>query len=129
MKYTHIFILVLLTGMVKTSAEMRFINMIGEETGTVRNEQDGAENVKVSIMGIINVTLMEEGLLKLRTNMDNLDLFQPFINYCLIYFTTSINWRYTASNTCISDFFTETDEVLCKLLENNAEDYKRTYDE
>ena len=26
-------------------------------------------------------------------------------------------------------FFTETDEALCILLENNAEDYKRTYDE
>ena len=81
-------------------------------------------------MAINNATLEEEGLLKLRTNMDNLDLFQSFVNYCLIHFTTSMNWRYKACNTCISGILTEMDEALCiLLLENNAGDYKKTFDE
>ena len=132
MKYTHIIIIILalLTGLVKTTAETRLINMTGEDAGTARNDEDDVENVKISTMAIINATIMEEGLLKLRTNMDNLDLFQSFVNYCLIHFTTSMNWRYKACNTCISEIFTETDEALCiLLLENNAGDYKKTYNE
>ena len=132
MKYTHIIIIILalLTGLVKTTAETRLINMTGEDAGTARNEEEDVENVKITTMAIINATLMEKGLLKLRTNMDNLDLFQSFVNYCLIHFTTSMNWRYKACNTCISEIFTETDEALCiLLLENNAGDYKKTYNE
>ena len=46
------------------------------------------------------------------------------MSYCLIPFTTSINWRYSVCSVVISDIFTESDEALCILLiENNAEDY------
>ena len=104
--------------------------MTGEDTGTIRSDQDDVENNKITAIAIINASLEDEGLLKMRTNMDNLDLFQSFINYCLIHFTTSINWRYKACNTIVSDIFTETDEALCiLLLENNAGDYKRAFDE
>ena len=66
----------------------------------------------------------------MRSDDDKFDLFQTFVNYCLVHFTTSINWRYNASSTCISDIFTDSDEALCiLLLENNAEDYKKIYEE
>ena len=60
--------------------------------------------------------------------MENIDLFRTFVSFCLIHFTTSINWRYKACNMAISDIFTESDEALCILLiENNADDYARMY--
>ena len=41
-----------------------------------------------------------------------------------------MNWRYKACNSNISDIFTESDEALCILLvENNAEDYAKMYQE
>ena len=57
-----------------------------------------------------------------------LEIFRTFGSYCLIHFTTSMNWRYQACNSCISDIFTESDEAWCILLiENNADDYAKMY--
>ena len=56
--------------------------------------------------------------------MENIELFQTFVSYCLIHFTTSLNWQYKACSVVISEIFTVSDEALCiLLLENNAADY------
>ena len=48
----------------------------------------------------------------------------------MIYFTTSLYWRYNACNVVISEIFTASDETLCILLiENYAEDYAKMYHE
>ena len=62
----------------------------------------------------------------IRMSKDNQEVFGTFVNYCLVHLTTSVNWRYKAYNTCISDIFTETDEALAMLLlENNIDDFNK----
>ena len=79
---------------------------------------------------VIDLAVEGEGLENLRCNIDMLETFRTFVSYCLIHFTTSMNWRYKACNSNISDIFTESDEALCILLvENNAEDYAKMYQE
>ena len=105
------------------SAERRLTMWNSEDTdGNADDEVN--ENVKDKMMKIIEIAVNGEGLENLRTNEENIDLLHTFVSYCLIHFTTSINWRYKACSTVISDIFTESDEALCILLiENNAEDY------
>ena len=64
----------------------------------------------------------------MRVNTDQSKLFETFVNYCLVNFTTSLNWRYKSYNTNISDIFTESDKSLCMLiLKNNAADFLKVY--
>ena len=65
-----------------------------------------------------------EGLVNMRVNSDHSDIFDTFVNYFLVKFTTSLNWRYKSYNTNISDIFSISDEDICILiLENNAQDF------
>ena len=60
----------------------------------------------------------------MRVNLEQSDILDTFVNYFLVNFTTSLNWRYKSYNTNISDIFSESDEGLCILiLENNAQDF------
>ena len=116
----------LLTGEVKMSAERRITIWIYVPGN--RNE-DNIE-VKEKMQQLIDIAVEGEGLENLRCKMEMIDVFRTFVSYCLIHFTTSINWRYKACNTCISEIFTESDEALCILLiENNADDYAKMYHE
>ena len=48
----------------------------------------------------------------------------------MIHFCSSINWRYKAYNTVLSDIFTESDGTFAMLLlENNSRDYKKLMEE
>ena len=86
-------------------------------------------NVEEIITNLVELTANVDGLIHLRVDTGNIDLFRTFINYCLVHFSTSMNWKYKAYNTLISDIFTESDEALCiLLLENNAEDYTKIHD-
>ena len=74
------------------------------------------------MMKITSIAISGQGLENLRTKSENIDLLHIFMSYCLIHFTTSINWRYNACNIVISEIFTESDEAMCILLiENHAE--------
>ena len=91
---------------------------------------EDSDKVKEKMMKIIDMAVEGKGLEKLRCESDNMHIFRTFVSYCLIHFTTSINWRYKACNSTISQIFTESDEALCILLiENNAKDFARTYHE
>lgn len=72
--------------------------------------------VKQKMTNIINITVAGDHLQNLRQKSDNLQLFETFISYCLIHFTTSYDWRYNASSVVLSEIFTPSDEALCILL-------------
>ena len=113
------------------SAEKRLTiwNLQDDDETTERNIEN-ADEVKSNMMKLIKIAKDGNGLEKLRTKSENLDLLQTFVSYCLIHFTTSLYWRYNACNVVISEIFTASDEALCILLiENNAEDYAKMYQE
>ena len=92
------------------------------------NLNQDCDKMKKEVQKIIDIAVEGEGLENVRCKMEMFETFKTFVSCCLIHFTTSLNWRYNASNTCISDIFTESDEALCILLiENNAHDYKKMY--
>ena len=51
-----------------------------------------------------------EGLVNIRVK-DQRDLFDTFVNYCLVNFTILLNWRYKAYNTNLSNIFSKSDKV------------------
>ena len=53
-----------------------------------------------------------EGLINIRVDLDQRDIFDTFVNYFLVNFTTSLNWKYKSYNTNISENFSESDEGL-----------------
>ena len=118
-----------MTGIVLTSANSRLKGSlnIGETLDGENNTQVASgdtDTVRGNMKALIDIAENGEELSNLRTNIANIELFETFINYCLIHFTTSMNWRYKACESLISDIFTESDEALCILLiENNASDY------
>ena len=114
------------------SAEKRLTawNFQDDDETTRSNIVENADDVKSKMMKLIDIAKEGSGLEKLRTKSENIDLLETFVSYCLIHFTTSLYWRYNACNVVISDIFTASDEALCILLiENNAEDYAKMYQE
>ena len=85
-----------------------------------------SNRVQERINELLMVGCSDEGLLSLRTNKDYYDEFETFVNFCLVHFVTSMDWRYNACNNVISDIFSVTDEAFCiLLLENNLVDYQK----
>ena len=115
----------LLTGIVKVSAEGRLKMSFGmDECNVDEGTTESVENVKEEMKKLVEMAATAEGLVNMRVNLDQSDLFDTFVNYCLVNFTTSLNWRYKSYNTNISEIFTDSDEGLCMLiLENNAQDF------
>ena len=114
------------------SAERRLTIWNSEESSdrNVDNDDEMNENVKSKMMKVIEIAVAGEGLENLRTKEENINVLDTFVSYCLIHFTTSINWRYKACSAVISDIFTESDKALCILLiENNANDYAKIHRE
>ena len=86
--------------------------------------------IRDNMIKVVKIAKEGVGLQNLRTNEENMTLFQTFVNLCLIHIITLISWRYKACDSVLSDIFTVTDEALCILfLENNADDYVRVYEE
>ena len=95
-----------------------------DDSNVEENENEGSDGVKEEIKKLVEMAATPEGLVNMRVKLDQRHLFDTFVNYCLINFTTSLNWRYKSYNTNISEIFSESDEGLCMLiLENNAEDF------
>ena len=60
---------------------------------------------------------------------DDKDLFQTFVEFCLIHFATCSSWKWKAYNNVLSNIFTASDEALAMLLlENNINDLKKTHE-
>ena len=115
--------------MVKVTGVKRLQMSFGAEEDREHSEiTDNHDNVKDDMYQLIQQAATCEGLVNMRVNLDQSKLFDTFVNYCLVNFTTSLNWRYKSYNTNISDIFTESDESLCMLiLENNATDFLKVY--
>ena len=95
-----------------------------EEDGVNSEITDDHDTAEEDIYRLIEQAATCEGLVNMRINLDQSKLFDTFVNYCLVNFTTSLNWRYKSYNTNLSDIFSESDENLCMLiLENNATDF------
>ena len=93
-------------------------------------DSDNIDTVKMKKKNIVDVAVTGDALQNLRQESDIIELFETFVSYCLIHFTTSINWQYNTSLVVISDIFTPSNEALCiLLLENNATDYVKMHDE
>ena len=86
-------------------------------------ESESIDIIKDIMKNSIDISVVGKGLQNLRAKTKNLELFKTFVNYCLIHFTTSMNWQYKVTTVVISEIFTESDEVLCILLL----DYNATY--
>ena len=56
------------------------------------NNIENSDDVKSKMMKIINIAKDGNGLENLRKKPENIGLLQTFVSYCLIHFTTSINW-------------------------------------
>ena len=112
-------------GKVTVNGELRLKHGIVEKDNiTSTNDDSNSKTVQENISKLVTLAAGDTGLIHLREDIGNLDLLQTFINYCLFHFCTSMNWRYKAYSTLISDIFTDSDEALCMLLiENNASDY------
>ena len=110
---------------VTVSGELRLKHgIIGNDNTTTTNDDSNSKTVQENISKLVTLATGDEELIHLREDIGNLDLLQTFINYCLFHFCTSMNWRYKAYSTLISDIFTDSDEALCMLLiENNTSDY------
>ena len=119
----------LISGIVRVTGEKRLqMSFGGEEDRVISEITDNHDTVKEDIYQLIQQAATCEGLVNMRVNPDQSKLFDTFVNYCLVNFTTSLNWRYKSYNTNISDIFTESDESLCMLiLENNATDFLKVY--
>ena len=119
-----------MSGIVKVTGEKRLQLSFGVEEERVNSEiQDDHDTVKEGIYLLIQQAATSEGSIHMRVNLNQSKVFDIFVNYCLVNFTTSLNWRYKSYNTNISDIFTESDESLCMLiLENNAEDFLKVYE-
>ena len=58
--------------------------------------------------------------------MENKAVFGTFVNIFLVHFYSSMNWRYIAYNTVVSDIFIESDKAFAMtLLKNNVDDNKQ----
>ena len=101
-------------------------------TDNTRSEDDSSnksDETKHNMHSLVKMAADKEDLVNLRGETTNTDLFKTFVNYCLIHLTPSVQWRYHAYNTNISDIFTVSDEALCMLIiENHANDFIRIHD-
>ena len=115
----------LLTGKVVVGAESRLKqNYTKEKAHELRAEEDSTTNVKEATRKLIELAANKTKFEGIRCDVENKVVFRTFVNICLIFFCSSINWRYTVYNTVVSDIFTESDEAFFMLLlENNVDDY------
>ena len=120
-----------MTGNVKISAKKRLTLWSSPDTDDTSDDIiENSDDVKAKMIKIINIAISGQGLENLRTKSENIELLHTFVSYCLIHFTTSINWWYNACSVVISEIFTDSDEALYILLiENSAEDYAKMYRE
>lgn len=95
-------------------------------------EDDVTENpnvVQTEMYNLVKLATQDDGLVNMRVSSNHSKEFETFVNYCLVHFTQSINWRYKSYTSNISEIFTESDEGLCMLiLENNAEDFMKVHE-
>ena len=85
-----------------------------KDNETITTDEDVIlSNIKERIMNLVKLAANVDGLINFKIYTGNIDLLRSFVNYYLIHFSTSMNWRYTSYNTLVSDILTESDEAVC----------------
>ena len=56
------------------------------------NKAAHASSAEEKDSNLVTLAAGDEGLIQLREDIGNLDLLHLFVNYCLFYFCTSMNW-------------------------------------
>ena len=117
----------MLTGKVVIDAESRLkLNYAKLKTDELGSEDDNSVDVKEDSEKLIELAENNKVFEDMWCDVENKAVFGTFVNICLVHFCSSINWRYTAYNTIVSDIFTESDEAFAMLLlENKVDDYKQ----
>ena len=88
----------LLTGCAKNSAETRL-----RIWNLTKNSEEDTQDDTVQMIKVVEIAKGGVALQNLRTNHENMTLFQTFVNLCLIHFTTLMSWRYKACDSVISE--------------------------
>jgi len=106
------------------TAESHLKNNFRKDIAEEANDDESTYAVKGKTKAVIHLAANSAGFENLRTSIVHKEVFATFINLCLVHFCLSMNWRYKAYNTVVSDIFTESNEAFAMLLlENNANDY------
>ena len=69
-------------------------------------EDDVTENpnvVQTEMYNLVKLATQDDGLVNMRVSSNHSKEFETFVNYCLVHFTQSINWRYKSYTSNISE--------------------------
>ena len=124
------FLICSLADKVVIGAELRLkFNYVKEKTDELGAEDDNMTDMKEATKKIIELAGNSTDFEGMRRNVKNKAVFGTFVNIWLVHFCSSMNWRYSAYNTVVSDIITESDDDFAMLLlENNVDDYKQLID-
>ena len=89
---TYIIFLALLTRVTDVSGETRVL-LTFDCTNNTHPEEDNTKKygeTKLNMYSLVKMAAAKDGLVNLRGETTNDDLFTTFVNYCLIHMTTSV---------------------------------------
>ena len=106
-------------------AESRLkLNYAKEKTDELGAEDDNSVDVKEGTEKLIELAGNYKAFEGMQYNVSNEAVFGTFVNIFLVHFCSSMNLRYNAYNTVVSDIFAEYNEAFVMLLlENNVDDH------
>ena len=85
----------LLTGIVKVLGKGRLkMSFSVDDCNVDQEETEKSDIIKEEIKNLVEMAATSEGLVNMRVKSDQSDMFDTFVNYCLVNFTTSLNWKY-----------------------------------
>ena len=87
-----------LIGHVKMSVELQLNHwsLRDEENLSTSEVVDIDTMIEDSSIVIVKMAICADGLINLRVETGNIEVYQTFTNYCSIHFIISMNWRYKA---------------------------------
>lgn len=77
----------------------------GKDNTEESSEEESTYAVRGKSKALIELAVRSTGFEKLRSNIYHKDVFVTFMNLCLVYFCSSMNWQYKAYSTVVSDIF------------------------
>lgn len=106
----------------KFSSKNDRADIVHTRTQMYREYIDSRRNVLLSLMRECRSN--EEKGMKVIREEGHFSEFKVFVDLCLVHFIDSMNWRYQAYSSPISEIFTSSDEAMAMLFfENYLDDY------
>ena len=110
------------------TAESRLKHNYGKETSRESTSEINSGKMMAATKLLIDLVGEKDKFENMRVSDVHKEVFATFVNLCMVHFCSSMNWRYKAYNSHISEIFSVSDEAFAMLLlENNYEDYKMVY--